>query len=47
LSVESSYLEAAFAAIRREHDSLDGYRREALKLSDEQLEQLKARLLTP
>jgi protein-tyrosine phosphatase len=46
LSVETSYLDAAFAAIRRQHDSLDGYRREALKLSDEEIERLEARLLT-
>ena len=45
LSVETSYLEAAFAGIRRQHDSLDGYRREALKLSDEELERLKDTLL--
>jgi protein-tyrosine phosphatase len=47
LSVETSYLDAAFAAIRQQHDSLDGYRREALKLSDDELERLQSRLLTP
>jgi protein-tyrosine phosphatase len=45
LSVERSYLDRAFEAIDKEYGSLDGYRRTALKLTDDDLARLKKRLL--
>jgi protein-tyrosine phosphatase len=45
LIADRSYLEAAFHTIDRTYGSLDNYRRTALKLSDQDLERLKARLL--
>ena len=43
--VERPYLETAFRVIDEHYRSLDGYRRTALALSDEDLKLLKARLL--
>jgi len=42
---DPTYLEASFQAIDRRYGSFDNYRRTALKLSDEDLVRLKARLL--
>lgn len=45
LSVERSYLDRAFAAIDKEYGSFEGYRRTALKLTDDDVARLKKRLL--
>lgn len=47
LGVERSYLDTGLAAIDTQYGSFDGYRRTALKLSDQELARLKARLLIP
>jgi protein-tyrosine phosphatase len=47
LTADRTYLEAAFMAIDRNYQSLDNYRRAELRLSDQDLLRLKARLLEP
>ncbi len=47
LGVDLSYLRAAFQEIDQRYTSLDNYRRTMLGLSDDDLKQLKERVLEP
>jgi protein-tyrosine phosphatase len=46
-SVDEHYLDAAFTAIDRRYGSFDAYRREALGLSDQDVEAVRRALLNP
>ena len=47
MGVERRYLEAAFEAIQEEYGSFENYRREALGISDSELESFRDKSLTP
>jgi protein-tyrosine phosphatase len=47
VGADASYLDAAFGAIDKQYGSFDGYVKNGLKITPEQIRALRARLLEP